>query len=115
MNNQQHKTMTKKIFAGALLPLIALGLFTTPALAHGGWNSGDDVNVNNNNNATVSNGVLVIANSGGNTADGSSGGDGGNGGDVGYDGCNNECDNEVDDGNTGGNGGDGGTEIGRAH
>src|SRR3989344_3654419 len=86
-----------------------LGLFATPALAHGGWNSGNDVNVNNNNTADVSNGVLVIANSGGNTADGSSGGDGGNGGDVGYDGCNNECDNEVDDGNTGGNGGDGGT------
>ena len=94
------KIAYKAVLVPTLAIAIALGLFAIPsALATGGghWGGGgDDVTVVNNNNASIFNGVLTVADTGDNSADGYEGGDGGEGGDTG-------------NANGGYKGGDGGT------
>ncbi|MEK7510094.1 MAG: hypothetical protein AAB567_00850 [Patescibacteria group bacterium] len=75
----------------SMLPALSLGLYAMPALA-------DTVVVSNSNSAYVLNEVVVVADTGLNSADGGEGGSGGEGGTILF----------SDDENVGGNGGSGG-------
>lgn len=91
--------MTKKLFAGFSIAVLAFAVAALPAAA-----DIDNVEVKNNNDAYVKNDVDTTAKTGGNTANGGNGGSGGNGGDI----TNSGDDVELSDTGSGGNGGDGG-------
>lgn len=87
--------MFRKIATASLLvPALAASVAVLPVLADVNNN---DVLVSNTNSASVWNSVVIVANTGGNTANGAEGGNGGDGGSA-----------SGDDNNTGGQGGNGG-------
>ena len=86
-----------KVAATALIPALALGIFTAPAMAFGAFTT--NVDVDNTNDSVVENTFTVRAN----TGDGAEGGDGGDGGDA-Y----SEGDSAYAESGYGANGGNGG-------
>lgn len=90
--------MKKVLIASLLAPVMSVALYAAPALA----DFDNIIKVKNDNSASVSNDVSVVAKTGNNDANGDNGGSGGNGGDI-YNGGG----GDVEDSSTG-NGGDGG-------
>lgn len=90
-------TSLNKVAATALIPALALGIFTAPAMAFGAFTT--NVDVENTNDSYVENTFSVRANTGDNTANGGKGRTGGKSGNSG---------SNAGDGGAGGDGGDGG-------
>ncbi|KKS38153.1 MAG: hypothetical protein UU98_C0008G0013 [Parcubacteria group bacterium GW2011_GWD2_42_14] len=91
------KKSLNKVAATALIPALALGIFTAPAMAFGAFTT--NVDVDNTNDSYVENTFSVRANTGDNTANGGMGRMGGRSGNSG---------SNAGDGGEAGDGGDGG-------